>query len=118
MDGFLQWLKREGYAIGSMNVRLATVKAYCKVAHDAGVIRTLIYTRIQGVKGIPHKSVRHVDTRREITRVGTKKAVAVDIPDMAIYALKHPDTGFLARRDTLLICLLLDHGLRVGEVAL
>lgn len=118
VDGFLQWLKREGYAIGSMNVRLATVKAYCKVAHDAGVIPTTMYTRIQGVKGIPRKSARHVDRRREITRLGTKKANAVDIPDMTIYALKHPDTGFLAARDTLLMCLLLDHGLRVGEVAI
>jgi integrase len=36
---------------------------------------------------------------------------------MAIYALKHPNTGFLTQRDTLLMCLLLDHGLRVGEVA-
>jgi integrase len=118
VDGFLQWCKREGYAIGSMNVRLATVKAYCKVAHDAGVIPTTVYTRIQGVKGIPRKSARHVDRRREITRVGAKKASAVAIPDMAIYALKHPDTGFLAQRDTLLMCLLLDHGLRVGEVAI
>jgi integrase len=118
VDGFLQWLKREGFAIGSMNVRLATVKAYCKVALDAGVISTPVYTRIQGVKGIPRKSARHVDKRREITRVGTKKASAVDIPDMAIYALKHPDTGFLAARDMLLMCLLLDHGLRVGEVAI
>jgi len=119
VDGFLQWLKHQGYAIGSMNVRLATVKAYCKVAHDAGVIPTTVYTRIQGVKGIPRKSARHVDKRREITRVGTKKAVAVDIPDYcAIYALKHPDTGALTQRDTLLMCLLLDHGLRVGEVAI
>src|SRR5207245_5573710 len=39
-------------------------------------------------------------------------------PDLTIYALKHPDTGFLAARDTLLMCLLLDHGLRVGEVAI
>ncbi len=118
VDGFLQWLKHQGYAIGSLNVRLATVKAYCKVAHDAGVIPTTVYTRIQGVKGIPRKSARHVDKRRDVTRVGTKKASAVDVPDMLIEALKHPDTGFLAKRDTLLMCLLLDHGLRVGEVAI
>ncbi len=118
VDGFLQWLKQKGYAIGSLNVRLATVKAYCKVAHDAGVIPTTAYTRIQGVKGIPRKSARHVDRRREKTRVGAKKASPVDIPDLTIYALKHPDTGQLAKRDTLLMCLLLDHGLRVGEVAI
>jgi site-specific recombinase XerD len=43
VDGFLQWLKHQGYAIGSLNVRLATVKAYCKVAHDAGVIPTTVH---------------------------------------------------------------------------
>jgi integrase len=118
VDGFLQWMKHKGYAIGSLNVRLATVKAYCKIAHDAGIIQTSVYTRIQGVKGIPRKSARNVDKRREVTRVSTKKASAVDLPDMAIYALKHPDTGLLAKRDTLLMCLLLDHGLRVGEVAI
>jgi integrase len=113
----MQSLKHQGYAIGSINVRLATVKAYCK-AHDAGVIRTDVYTRIQGVKGIPRKSARHVDSRLETAREGTKKARAVDIPDMAIYALKHPDIGPLAKRDTLLMCLRLNHGLRVGEVAI
>jgi integrase len=91
---------------------------YSKVAHDAGILSTPVYTRIQGVKGIPRKSARHVDSRREITRVSTKKASAVDIPDTAIEALKHPDTGQLSKRDTLLMCLLLDHGLRVGEVAI
>jgi integrase len=35
-----------------------------------------------------------------------------------LYKLKHPDTGFLAKRDALLMCLLLDHGLRVGEVVI
>jgi hypothetical protein len=33
---FIQWQKREGYAIGSINVRLATVKAYCHLAFDVG----------------------------------------------------------------------------------
>jgi len=59
-----------------------------------------------------------VDKRRDKTRVGTKKASAVDIPDLLIDALKHPGTGQLAARDCLLMCLLLDHGLRVGEVAI
>ncbi len=118
VDGFLQWCKHQGYAIGSLNVRLATVKAYCKVAHEAGVMPTATYVRIQGVKGIPHRSARHVDKRRDVTRVGTKKARAVDIPDLLIDALKHPGTGQLAARDRLLMCLLLDHGLRVGEVAI
>ncbi len=73
---------------------------------------------IQGVKGIARKQARNIDARREITRVGAKKAQAVDIPVELLPALKHPATGFLAKRDSLLMCLLLDHGLRVGEVAI
>ena len=125
IDGFKQWMKREGYAIGSINVRLATVKAYCKLAHDARIIGTSEYTRIQGVQGIPHKSAVHVDkkrkgnTRRQYAgHATTKKAQAVDIPDEALPLLKHPNTGELAARDSLLMCILLDHGLRVGEVAI
>jgi integrase len=94
------------------------VKAYCKIAHDAEVISTPVYARIQGVKGIQRKQARNVDKRRDVTRVGTKKASSVDIPDLLMGALKHPDTGQLTPRDTLLMCLLLDHGLRVGEVVI
>src|SRR5260370_41934541 len=31
VDGFVRWMLQEGYAIGSINVRLSTVKAYCKL---------------------------------------------------------------------------------------
>ncbi|MGH2482292.1 MAG: hypothetical protein ACRDHW_21805, partial [Ktedonobacteraceae bacterium] len=29
VDGFLRWMLAEGYAIGSINVRLSSVKMYC-----------------------------------------------------------------------------------------
>jgi integrase len=35
-----------------------------------------------------------------------------------VHELKHPATGQLVERDALLMCLLLDHGLRVGEVVI
>lgn len=124
VDGFKQWMKREGYAIGSINVRLATVKAYCKIAHDARIIGTSEYVRIRGVLGIPHKSAVHVDKKRAATRreyaghATVKKSHAVAIPDEALLKLKFPDTGALSVRDSLLMCLLLDHALRVGEIAI
>jgi integrase len=108
----------QGYAIGSINVRLATAKAYCHLAYDTGILDVDTHTHIQGVKGIGRKQARNIDARREITRIGYKKAQAVDIPVELLYTLKHPATGSLAKRDALLMCLLLDHGLRVGEVVL
>jgi len=118
LEAFIEWQKRQGYSIGTINVRLATVKAYCHLAYEVGILDVDTHTHIQGVKGIQRKQARNIDARREIVRVGHKKAQAVDIPLELLYKLKHPETGFLARRDALLMCLLLDHGLRVGEIAI
>ncbi len=113
-----EWQKIAGYSIGTINVRLATMKAYCHLAYDVGILDIDIHTHIQGVKGIQRKQARNIDARREMTRIGAKKAQAVDIPVELLYNLKHPDTGFLAKRDALLMCLLLEQGLGVGEIAI
>src|SRR5437868_12878126 len=118
IETVIQWQKRQGYAIGSINVRLATVKAYCHLAFSAGKLDIDTHTHIQGVKGIQRKHARNIDAGRETKRVGDKKAEPVDIPLELLYRLKHPETGFLAKRDALLMCLLLDHGLRVGEIVI
>ncbi len=118
IETFIDWQLRKGYAIGSINVRLATVKAYCHLAYAVGKMDTDTHTYIQGVKGIQRKQARNIDKSRERPRRGYKKAAPVDIPLEVVQALKHPGPGFLAARDALLMCLLLDHGLRVGEVAI
>jgi integrase len=118
IEAFIEWQKLQGYSIGTINVRLATLKAYCHLADEVGILDIDTHTHIQGVKGIQRKQARNIDARREISRVGYKKAQAVEIPIELLYKLKHPATGFLAKRDALLMCLLLDHGLRVGEVAI
>jgi integrase len=72
--------------------------------------------QIKAITGIAHKDKRHVDERRETTRKGSKKAAAVAITHAQAARLKtHPDSP-QGRRDTLLMCLLLDHGLRESEV--
>jgi integrase len=118
LEAFIEWQKLQGYAIGTIDVRLATLKAYCHLAYEVGILDIDTHTHIQGVKGIQRKQARNIDARRTPTRVGAKKAQAVEIPIELLSALKHPATGFLAKRDALLMCLLLDHGLRVGEIAI
>jgi integrase len=118
LEAFIEWQKLQGYAIGTINVRLATLKAYCHLAYEVGILDIDTHTHIQGVKGIQRKQARNIDARRTPTRVGAKKAQAVEIPIELLPVLKHPATGFLAKRDALLMCLLLDHGLRVGEIAI
>lgn len=118
LEAFIAWQKSQGYAIGTINVRLATCKQYCHLAYGVGILDMDTHTHIQGVKGIQRKQARNIDARRPVSRVGHKKANAVDISDELLPLLKFPDTGFLAKRDALLMCLLLDHGLRVGEIAI
>ena len=66
--------------------------------------------------------MRKVDEKRAEegtrTRCGAKKAATTAIDDDQATALKtHPDTP-QGRRDALLMSLLIDHGMRVSEVAL
>jgi integrase len=110
---FVQWLLQEGYAIGSINVRLSTVKKYVQLATQAGAVSPTEYALIKTVAGFRHAEGRNVDQSREKTRKGTKKAEATTIGAGQTLLLKDQADP----RDALLMCILLDHGLRCGEVA-
>lgn len=119
--GFLRWQLLKGYAVSSANVRLSTMKTYAKLAFKAGVIDASEYALIRSVEGYSRKEAKRIDEQREAekieTRIGHKKAEPVSLTAKQARKLKNrPDTP-QGRRDALLMCLLLDHGLRVGEVA-
>jgi integrase len=117
VEGFVEWMLQQGYAIGTVNLKLSTIKVYCKLALKAGVISSEECGQINMVTGYRHAHGRNVDQKREVTRIGDKKAVAVSISPAQARQLKtQPDTP-QGRRDAFLMCLLLDHGLRCGEVA-
>lgn len=117
IDGFVRWMLAESYAIGSVNVRLSTVKVYCKLAARAGTLHPAEYALIKLVTGYRHAEGRNIDQRRETTRKGDKKATAVSISSAQCRTLKSQPDNPQGLRDALLLCLLLDHGLRCGEVA-
>jgi integrase len=115
IEGFVRWQLSQGYAVGSINVRLATVKVYARLASKAGIIDAGEVALIGLVKGYGHQEGKRIDARREVSRIGRKKARAVPLTrDQAIALKQQPDTP-QGRRDALLMCLLLDHGLRCGE---
>jgi integrase len=120
VEGFARWQLATGFAVSSVNVRLATVKSYARLALKAGAIEQADYAMIATVNGYSHKESKRVDEQRQAaempTRKGAKKAAAVSLSkDQAERLKTQPDTP-QGRRDALLMCLLLDHGLRVGEV--
>jgi integrase len=117
VEGYVRWQLAKGYAIGAINARLSTVKVYCRLACQAGALSVDDERRIHLVRGFSHHDGSNVDKRRPVTSKGVKKHEPVVISKEQATRLKreHPDTP-QGKRDALLMCLLLDHGLRCGEV--
>jgi integrase len=118
IEGFLQWQLQHGYAIGSINMRLSTVKLYCKLAQGAGTLDEAHAAMIRTVMGYQGREGKRLDAARPVTRVGDKKAVPTPLSvAQAKMLITQPDTP-QGRRDRVLMCLLLYHGLRCEEVQL
>jgi integrase len=117
VQGFVDWLLGKGYAIGTVNLHLCTVRHCCGLAADAGVLGEQDMALIARVRGISSKQGKVIDRVRPVCRVGTKKRESVRISFAQARVLKRqPDTP-QGRRDALMMCLLLDHGLRVSELS-
>jgi len=117
---FRQWLLDHSYAIARTNRALATLKTYAGLAFQARVLLEATYQQISLVKTTNRKQCRNIDEARVQTRLRQKDA-PIEIRREQARTLKRlddvtPDTP-VRRRDWLLLCLLLEHGLRVGEVA-
>ncbi len=121
--------KRKGYAISSVRRYLSTIRQYCKLAYQSGVIPSDEWIRITAVKADSHSEGANIDVAREKQgihpRMSTKKTYATELDTQDIFELRHATTDapryrehdiVLTERDTLLMCLLGEHGLRVGEV--
>jgi integrase len=120
---YREWLMAQGYAIATVNRRLATVKVYAQMALTGASEAAGELERIKTVRGFGHKHGRNRDAKRREsgtpTRVGAKKPYkAVSLNAGQAKRLKTQPATPVGRRDALLMCLLLDHGLRCGEVAL
>lgn len=140
VEGFIHWQLREGYAITTVNARLSTVKVYAQMAVKAGAIERQEGLLIQSVKGFSRAGGQNVDEQREQTRIkevsyaykpegsrrsvvvtrrSTKKKSATILDEKTAVSLKKPrNKSPQAYRDALLMCLLLDHGLRASEIKL
>jgi len=104
--------------IVTVNVKLSTVKTYAKLAHAAGVLDSTEAALIANVRGYGHKEAVNLDAKRDVTRIGHKKPQPVRItPEAAAILKRIADDTPQAKRDAAMMALLLDHGLRVGELA-
>jgi hypothetical protein len=88
VEGFIKWQLQQGYSIGSINVRLSTVKTYCRLATQAGTIDPTEYALIRSVTGYAYKEGLNIDQTRDTTRLGSKKSEAVSLTPAQIRDLK------------------------------
>jgi len=118
VEGFVKWQLSQGYAVATVNNRLSVVKTYAKLASKAGAIPAHELAMIRSVNGYSKKESKRVNERRDVTRTGDKKAKHTSLSSAQAETLKRHDlTTAQGARDALLMYLLLDHGLRCGEVA-
>jgi len=128
VTAFQAWQLKAGYAIGTINGRVSTVKSYAKLAAQAGIIEAGELALIQTVKSYAHKEQKHINQRRKDAGIDTrrtsktgkklKKAQAVSLTTSQAAAMLDQDTTTdTGRRDRLLLAIMLRLGLRVGEVA-
>ena len=117
VDGYKQYLLLKGYSVNSVNQTLYIIRRYCKQATKAGFIPVDELGKIQLIEGVKCSEAPHVDEKRDVTRLSTKKKTATEISEEKVYQLKNQQPETLkGKRDALLLAILLDMGLRESEV--
>ena len=120
VEAFVKWQLLKGYAVESVNVRLSTLKTYARLALKAGALGVSEYALIRTFQGYGFKEAKRLDETRTAEgldcRRGTKKPHAVIITDEQAAQLMTQDNTPRGKRDTFILCLMIEHGLRVGEV--
>jgi len=121
IDSFLTKLKMDGYAIGTVNLHLSTLKLYAKMAKKAGVLTRAALDDITDLKGVTKRERKNANKHRTemgiaTRRPGAKKEHARILSQSELDALAALcDDSDQGRRDALVLMLLGGLGLRVSE---
>ncbi len=111
-------LYTRGLAVSSVNQTIFILRSYGALSAAAGGMeQSEVFKATQTAKGIRTREADRIDEQRPVTRASKKKAAAVNLSKYDAERLKHDheDTA-KGRRDALLMCLLLDLGLRISDV--
>lgn len=122
VKGFVKWMVNQSYALNSVNQRLSTIKVYSKLANQAGTLNEEENAKIAGLKGFKAREQKNVNSKRMSegisSRIGHKKENWVVISKDQAKLLKYQPATPQGYRDSVLMGILLDHGLRCEELAI
>lgn len=139
LEGYRTWLyydqpeqkdgKQHGFTVRSVKRRLSTVRTYSKLAYKSGVISMEDYHRIQSIETDSYGDGVNIDEHRKRLHITPhlveRKNAATVVKRPQAARLKKTSTPLartrvhdqlLGERDELLMCLLIEHGLRVSEI--
>lgn len=108
----------DGFAIGSINRALSTIRLYATLAK----LPSEQLTHIKAIHGFSRKDGIHADEQRQAQQIATRRTPQKPTPTCVAHEtlagfLRLPATpSYQQARDTLLLCLMLEMGLRVSEV--
>jgi hypothetical protein len=70
--GFVRWLLASGYAVGTVNLKLSTVKQYAKLAFQAQALSAEQHALIRTVTGFQFKEHKRVNEQRSAGGTATR----------------------------------------------
>jgi len=119
ITGFIQWLIAKGYAINTINVRISFIKKYAEIAYQVGEISKDEWKKISKIRKIHRGKAKKINIERSQNSIPTQllSRMSITITDQQAKALKSfPENDPKGRRSNIIMCLLLDQGLRAKEI--
>jgi integrase len=115
------WLEGSGYSINSIRQALSCIHSFVKEAGNEGVISREVVEQVCAIRGESGRRARNLDSHRVResipTRKGHKKAAPTSLTPDQVREMKKV-AAERSSRDGLIIGLLSEHALRIGEVRL
>jgi len=116
VETFLEWERKRGYTIQTLNDHLGVIKLYARLAHQAGFQTADQMLAIRHIERIRGAEGERIDADRAKTRLGHKKPEPTFLERAEFKALlSRPDTP-QGWRDRVAILLMYDLSLRPSEV--
>ncbi len=129
IENFIEWLLDKGYAVSSINVKISHIRKYANLAYQVGVIPIGNWERIKEINNISKEKAKIIEKKRDNElilspknlkhKVGKRNIIrSIKITEEKARMLKSfPSDNAMGRRNNLIMCLLLDHGLKSQDIA-